>query len=596
MKRSEVKPENTWNLSDIFINAGEWENEFARLNTEIVRTAVFRGRLGDKKTLLDALRFCDGLSARIEKIYVYAMFCKDENGRDPRAAALRARAETLYVRFGAEASFITPELSALEETALEAFIADPDFSDYDYMLKSIIREKKHILSEKEEKLLALGGRTFSAFREIFSNIDDVDLPLGTIKADGKTEKLSHGKYGLFLQHKDQGVRKKAFDAMYKAVGSLVNTIAANYAASVGKDNFLASARGYGSALARALGSNDVPVAVYDTLVERAGANLGAVHDYVKLRKKILGLPVQHMYDLYTPLFDNASVTCGYDKAYAMVAEGLKPLGGEYAELLERAKSERWIDVEETEDKHSGAYSCGVYGVHPYVLLNYHPTVHDIFTIAHEAGHAMHSYYSSGAQPYAKHDYSIFVAEVASTVNEVLLLKHMLAVSSDNGVKKYLLSYYLDMFRTTLFRQTMFAEFERDVHAADAEGSPLTVESLSKAYFALNKKYYGAGVRHDAQIRFEWARIPHFYRAFYVYQYATGLVSAVNIAGAILADGEPALARYKEFLSAGGKKSPYEILKDCGVDLCAAAPYDKAFGEFRSALAELEALSPAVTEK
>jgi oligoendopeptidase F len=296
-----------------------------------------------------------------------------------------------------------------------------------------------------------------------------------------------------------------------------------------------------------------------------------------------------MYDVYVPMFGNADISRSYEDAYTMVTERLAQLGFEYTRLLKTAKASRWIDVEETDGKRSGAYSCGVYGVHPYVLLNYSRTAHDIFTIAHELGHSMHSYYSSLAQPYAKHDYAIFVAEVASTVNEVLLLKHLIKTVTDKGVKKYLLSYYLDMFRTTLFRQSMFAEFEESVHKSEAAGKPLTVESLSQIYYKLNKKYYGSAVLHDKEIRYEWARIPHFYRAFYVYQYATGITSAVSIAGDILKNGEPAVERYKRFLSAGGSKSPYEILKDAGVDLRDPASYETAFDEFAATLAELKSL-------
>jgi oligoendopeptidase F len=377
--------------------------------------------------------------------------------------------------------------------------------------------------------------------------------------------------------------------MSGAVKSVINTIAANYAASVNKDNFLSLARGYGSALERALEASDVSAEIYDALIKAVGDNLAPVHDYVDLRKRVLNAEQLHMYDLYVPMFENADISRSYEDAYKLVIEGLRPLGSEYAELLKTAKDARWIDVEETENKRSGAYSCGVYGVHPYVLLNYTRTTHDIFTIAHELGHAMHSHYSAAALPYAKHDYVIFVAEVASTVNEVLLLKHLLAGAADKGIKKYLLSYYLDMFRTTLFRQTMFAEFENAAHKTEAAGKPLTVESLSSLYMKLNKKYYGPAVMHDRDIRYEWARIPHFYHAFYVYQYATGLTSAVQIAADILKNGEPAVARYKRFLSAGGSKSPYEILKDAGVDLKSPESYETAFKEFAATLEELKGL-------
>ncbi len=589
MKRTDVKIEYKWKLEDIYPGLADWEREFSELNKEIVKVLKFKGRLSDKNMLIECLKFNDAVNLKLEKLYCYAMFLKDQNGTDNKANEVRSRAETLLVQFGSMSSFISPEISAMDETALNSFINDPDFATYDYMLSEVIRGKKHILSEKEENLLALGGKTFGAFHDIFANLDDIDLPLPYIKAEGKREKLTHGKYSLFLQSPDSSVRKKAFKGMYGAIISMINTITATYSSEVNKNNFLAKVRNYDSALDKAVTSRNIPADVVTNLIKETAKNLTFVHDYIALRKKVIGAEVLHMYDLYFPIFENADIKCNYEKAYDMVLEGLKPMGQEYLGLLKQAKDSRWIDVEETENKRSGAYSCGVAGVHPYVLLNYHETTHDIFTIAHEMGHALHSYYSSSSQPYAKADYAIFVAEVASTVNEVMLLKYLIKTVSDKNVKKYLLSYYLDMFRTTMFRQTMFAEFEAKAHAAEAASKPLTVESLSKIYLDLNKKYYGPAVKHDKEIRYEWARIPHFYRAFYVYQYATGIASAVNIVKTILSEGEGAVTRYKKFLCAGGSKSPYEILKDCGVDLLTSNPYDVAFGEFRDTLEELKKL-------
>ncbi|MCL2797674.1 MAG: oligoendopeptidase F [Firmicutes bacterium] len=586
MKRSEVKPQFLWDLRDIFVSAAEWEKELSALNRETVGILRYKGRLAGKGALLECLKFSDVIGKRIEKAYAYAMFLHDENIADTVAAELKSKIETLCVRFNADASFVTPELSALPAETLEGFIADPAFSDYDYQLRTVLKEKKHILSDETERVLALAGKTTHAFSDIFSQIDNVDLPFPSIEVGGKKVRLTHGTYGLLLQNPDREIRKKAFFGIYKAVGALINTTGANFAASVNKDNFLAQARKYGSALEKSLSGNDVPTGVYETLVAETGKRIKTLHDYMGLRKNILGLESLHMYDLHVPMYEKAELSLSFEDAFETVLAGLAPMGEEYLSLLRSAKQNRWIDVEETENKRSGAYSCGVYGVHPYVLLNYKPTTHDVFTIAHELGHALHSYYSAQNQPYAKNDYSIFVAEVASTVNEVLLLKHLLKIVSNQKTKKFLLSYYLDMFRTTLFRQTMFAEFESEVHGAEAAGVPLTVEWLSKRYLALNKKYYGSGVSHDRQIRLEWARIPHFYRAFYVYQYATGLTAAVNIANHILSGNPGAVASYKAFLSAGGHKSPYEILKDAGVDLATPEPYGIAFGEFADSLREL----------
>lgn len=589
MKRSEVELKYKWNLDDIFVNAGEWEKEYSALNKDIVRILTFKGKLGVKESLLECFKFQDDINQRLERLYCYAMLKKDENAKDETAQALCSRAETLVVQYGSLSSFITPEISALDENTLKEFIRDPDFSDYDYSLTEIIREKKHILSAAEERILARGGKVFSSFHDIFHTIDSVDLPLPVISVNGKREQMTHGKYSLWLQNPDVDVRKKAFKGMYGAIESLINTLTANYSSAVTKDNFLAEVRGYKSAMEKSLSGNDVPTAVYDTLVKKTSQNLDAVHDYMALRKEVLGTDSLHMYDLYVPMFENADIACEYEEAFELVLKGLAPMGEEYLSMLKKARDERWIDVCETDNKRSGAYSCGVYGVHPYVLLNYSHTTHDVFTIAHELGHSMHSYYSSKTQPFAKSDYVIFVAEVASTVNEVLLLKYLLNTTTDENLKKYLLSYYLDTFRTTLFRQTMFAEFEAMAHKAEAGGQPLTVETLCKSYMKLNKKYYGPAVKHDKQIRMEWARIPHFYSPFYVYQYATGLVSAVNIANSILSGGETAFVRYKMFLSSGGCKSPYEILQDCGVDLMTDYPYEVAFGEFRDTLKELKNL-------
>jgi oligoendopeptidase F len=589
MKRSEVKEEFKWRKEDIFLSEGEWERQLSVLNKERVGILRFKGRLGAKTSLLECFDFSDDCSQRLEKLYCYAMLYRDENLSDAKAAALKAKIETLLVQFNTYSSFITPELSALDEVVLNGFINDAAFTAYEYRLKTVLKQKKHILSEGEERILALAGKTAGAFREIFGQIDNVDLPFPTIKVDGKSQKLTHGLFGLLLHSRDRDLRKRVFNGMYRAFESVINTIAATFSASVNKDNFLAAARGYESALHRSLAANDVPASVYNTLVAETGKRLNILHSYMAYRKLALGVDELHFYDLHVPLFENAEISAPFSKAYDLGIDGLKPMGEEYSSLLRQARQNRWIDVEETENKRSGAYSLGVYGVHPYVLLNYQPTTHDVFTIAHEMGHAVHSFYSSKFQPYAKNDYSIFVAEVASTVNEVLLLKHLLSAAKDRNTKRFLLSYYLDMFRTTLFRQTMFAEFEETVHSLEASGVPLTVDGLSKVYGKLNKKYYGQSVVYDRQIKYEWARIPHFYGAYYVYQYATGITSAVNIANAILREGKPAFLRYKTFLCAGGGKSPYEILKDAGVDLNSSHPYDVAFGEFETALRDLKDL-------
>lgn len=588
MKRNEVKQEYKWKLEDIFATDEAWEKEFKETGAEVKKIGAYKGKLSVAKQLLACLNASDALDLRIERLYCYARMRRDENGAVDKYVGMCDRMDRLVTSYAAASSYITAELSSLSDEYLDVVLTLPEFQPYSYMLGEVKRKKKYILPEREEKILAMSGSAMSMFDEIFGKIDYVDLPLPKIKDEhGKRVQLTHGKYSFFLQSPDRSVRKHAFDALYKTYCRLINTITSVYAGSVKADNFYAEARGYKSSLEKALYEDNVPFEVYDNLLSAVGDNLKYVHEYVALRKDALGYDKLHMYDMYVPIVENAESEYDFETAFDMVVKGLAPLGEEYRELLLRARSERWMDVFETENKRSGAYSWGAYGTHPYVLLNHSNTTHDVFTIAHELGHSMHSYYSHGAQPHAKAHYSIFVAEVASTVNEVLLLKYMIGNASDKKDKKYLLTYYLDMFRTTLFRQTMFAEFEKLSHDMAAKGLPLTPKSLSDKYYKLNKKYYGKAVTHDNLIRYEWARIPHFYTAFYVYKYSTGLTAAVNIANAILTKGESAVADYKRFLKSGGSDSPYELLKIAGVDLMDKTPFNNAMNEFKATLEQLK---------
>lgn len=588
MKRNEVNPRYIWNTQDIFPTDEAWNAEYAALEPAIRAFDKFAGTLGDKAGFATAAAEYAALNERFERLYCYASLRADEDLGHSGYNGMRDKAMSLYAVFAAASAFWSPELSALPDDVLDGYLADPDLQDYDYMLSEIKRQKKHILSDREEKMLALAGEPFGCFRKAFSMLDNVEIPFGKVKTDtGERVKLTQGMYSYLLSCKDPAVRRGAFKAMFGAFKSLINTFAALYAGNVKKNNFYAKVRGYESALAAAMDGEHVPAGVYDKLLSAVHASLPKVHEYVSYRKSLLG--EQNMYDLYVPVIEGAAeFKYDYEKAFSVVKEGLAPLGKEYTDMLQKAHDDRWIDVEETEGKRSGAYMSGVYGVHPYVLLNHTLTTHAVFTIAHELGHAMHTYYSQATQPYMKADYAIFVAEVASTVNEVLLLKHLIAVTDDPATKKYLLTYYLDMFRTTVYRQTMFAEFEKKAHDADLAGEPLTPEMLNGIYYKLNKQYYGPGVKHNDLIKHEWARIPHFYTAFYVYKYATGLISAVSIARGILADGKN-FDSYKKFLSAGGSDSPYEILKLAGVDLMTDAPYEAAAREFAETLAALKSV-------
>ncbi len=572
----------TWATEEIFESKTKWEEDFNKLSS-MLDFSQYKGTLNNKESFLSCMKAQEKAARILDRLSVYAMMKHDENTKNAEYDALMSKVMMIGAKFGENTAFVLPELTALDQKVLEEYSTDKDLVDYDYFIREILKEKEHVLSESEEKLLSMSSETLSSFRDIFNKIDDADLPLGEIRHKGKKIKLTHGTYSLILHSEDRELRKKAFTKYYSAYTSLINVISATYYGNVKKGVFLAKAKKYPSALDRALMSEDVERVVYDNLISTVKKALPSLHRYVKEKKNLLGLSRMKMYDMYVPVVEGAELKLEYDDAYDLVIEGLKPLGEEYSNLLKKARDERWIDVYEGEGKRSGAYSVAVYDTHPYVLLNYQKTTHDVFTIAHEMGHSIHSYFSNKTQCYQKADYRIFVAEVASTVNEVLLIRHLLATEKDKKLKKYLLSYLLEMIRTTLFRQTQFAEFEQFAHQTVEKGEPLTKENLSEAYYKLNKKYYGKSVSSEGDIRYEWARIPHFYRAFYVYKYATGIISALAIADRILIEGKPAVDDYFKFLSSGGKDSPVNLLKIAGVDLTDKKPFNQAFKVFEDTL-------------
>ena len=588
-KRSEVAENLKWRLTDIFKDQKEFDDLLENISGKVDFSA-YEGKLADEKTLLKCLKEMDEVETVLEKLDVYAYMKKDLDARDSESNALLTRVENVIISYSSSTSFITPEITSIPDEKLEKIIVDPDFKDYDYMLRNLLKSKKHVLSKESENVLAMGGQVFGGFHDIFGMIDNADMPFPTIDVRGEKVKVTHGVYGLMLQDKDRDVRERAFKAYYNAYISLINTIAATYIGNVNKDVFLTRVRKYDSCLSRALENEDVSPEVYENLLESVNEGLPLMHRYINDRKKVLGLDEMHMWDIYTPLVENDDLKLSYEDAFKLVKKGLAPLGEDYGKLLQTAHDNGWIDVEETEGKRSGAYSISVYAMpHPYVLLNYQPTIHDVFTIAHELGHSIHSYKSEATQPKAKADYKIFVAEVASTVNEVLLLKYLLKNTENKELKKYLCSYYMDMIRTTLFRQTMFAEFEYIAHDACEKGVPLTKDYLNEKYLELNKKYYGDGIVSDDEIAYEWARIPHFYTAFYVYKYATGIISAISIAERIYKEGDKAVEDYFRFLSSGGSDSPVELLKLAGVDLAKKDAFKAAMKSFEDTLAEFESL-------
>ena len=589
--RDQIAAADKWQLEDMFATDEAWEQSLAEFKTELLRLGAYKGILKNAKAVKGCLSLTTQLESKIELLYVYAHARFDENNLSDKYMKMHNVVRALFADFAEAVSFVEPELSALSKEKLEAIAANKMLKDYDYYLKRLIDGKPHILSAAEEKLLAQSGNFASMFQQIFFIINDAELALPEIEINGEKTQLTHGAYQILLTNTDQAVREKTFKEYYSAFIKKNNTFATIYSAEVLKNIFYSRARKYASYLDSTLWGEDVPAAVYKTLISSVDAALPAMHEYVHLRKKLLGLEKLNMYDMYVSVIEGAELKLSYKDAYKLVVEGLVPLGEEYSRMLKKAYKTGWIDVYETPAKRSGAYCTHAKTAqHPYVLLNYKKTTHDVFTIAHEMGHAMHSYYSSKTQPESKADYKIFVAEVASTVNEMLLLSHILKTTADTDLKKSLLAYKLDMIRTTIFRQTMFSEFELMMHEAAERGEPLTAQVFNDAYYGLNKKYYGSGVEHNDEIKYEWSRIPHFYMSFYVYKYATGLTAAIKLSEDILSGDEAALKRYFNFLKAGGSKSPYEILKDAGADLATAAPYQKLAEVFNNTLNELKKLA------
>lgn len=586
LDRNEIEDKYKWKLEDLFSSDKQWEEMYEKLEQEKSKIASFDSKLNNANDIYDCLRANDNISIQITKLYLYAKMRLDQDVSQSKYQALTDRVERLSVEIGCLASYIVPQLMENSTEFLLALAADPKFKDYNYYIEELIRNKKHTLSEKEEKILAMSSSFSDLFHDAFSMFDNADIRFEEFE-DSKGEKvrLSHGLYSLYMQSPIREDRQKAYKAMFEAFKNNINTLSVLYSGNVKKNIFYSKARNFDSCLSRAVNGENVPIDVYTKLIECIHNNIPKLTRFLEYRQKCLGYDKLCMYDLHTPIVDKVSPKVEYEQAVDIVKNALLPLGQEYQDLLNHAFSDGWIDVYENKGKRSGAYSWGCYSSHPYVLLNYQPTTHDIFTIAHELGHAMHTYYSNQSQPLAKADYEIFVAEVASTVNEVLLLQALLK-NAEGDYKKYLLSYMLDMFRTTVFRQTQFAEFEVQAHTMAEQGQPLTPQSLCDTYLALNKKYYTC-VESDDLIKYEWARIPHFYRSFYVYKYATGLISAVCIASDILSNGDKAVSAYKKFLSAGGSMPPVEILKLAGVDLTTDKPYTVAMDYFENIMSQLE---------
>ncbi len=590
--RSEIKVEDTWKLEDIFASDDAWEKEFEEVKALIPKMEKFKGKLGESaQTLYDALQEQDELTMRVSKLYTYAHMRYDQDTTNSFYQGLNDRIKTLYTQIASALSYVTPEILSIEESKIKQYMAEhKELTLYAHALDEITRERPHILSESEEALLAQASEVLGSSSNTFGMLNNADLEFPSIKDEnGEEVEITHGRYIRFLESSDRRVREEAFKAVYETYGKFKNTFASTLSGTVKKDNFSARVRHYNSARHSALSTNNIPEEVYDNLVKTVNDNLHLLHRYIDLRKKVLGIEELHMYDLYTPLVKDVKMEVTYEEAKDYILKGLKPLGEDYLNVLKEGFENRWVDVHENKGKRSGAYSSGTYGTNPYILMNWQDNVNNLFTLAHEFGHSVHSYYTRKTQPYPYGDYSIFVAEVASTCNEALLNDYLLKTIDDEKQRLYLFNHYLEGFRGTVFRQTMFAEFEHDVHVRAQNGEPLTPELLTKLYYDLNKKYFGDNLVIDEEIGLEWARIPHFYYNYYVYQYATGFSAAAALSKQILEEGDAAVERYVGFLKSGSSDYPIEVLKKAGVDMTTSQPIEEALAVFEEKLTEMERL-------
>ncbi|MEG2928751.1 MAG: oligoendopeptidase F [Oscillospiraceae bacterium] len=585
-KRNEMNGEFMWDLTPIYKNRQEWQAAYKTAQSFVEKVPQLAGTFKNSpQGLKYGLDFIAKTAQAVELVSLYAFLQKSGDNGDSEYQELQAKAISLSVALNTNSAFMSPEILAIPQEDLDRWLQDSEMHTYRHMVEDIARGRQHTLNGEGEKLIAMLGEVANIPSDSFEMLESVDMTFPTITDDkGETVTLTHGNFGVYRESKSVTVRKESFEKYFGEFKKYINTFAALYSGAVKLDSFFADIRGYESACHAALFKTNVPISVYDSLTQSVHEGLPTMARYLQLRKKVLGLEELHMYDLYTPMLPSVEYPMPYEKAKQLVKAACKPLGENYAQLLEEAFSGGWIDVYENKGKTTGAYSCGVYGVHPYVLLNYSDKLDDAFTLAHELGHAMHSYLSAKKQDYINSDYEITVAEVASTVNEVLLTMYMLKTEEDKDRRAYVLNHFLEGFRTTVFRQTLFAEFERKAHDLYKEGTPLTAATLNKLYRELNETYYEGAVVDPLQ-DIEWARIPHFYNSFYVYQYATGFSSAVAIAKSIIDSGDP--SSYLEFLSTGGSDYPINELKIAGVDLTSPQTVKTALAVFEGALAELE---------
>lgn len=591
--RSEIPLEDTWKLEDIFQTDQQWESEFQEVKQLIPSMSSYQGKLGESAdSLFQALQAQDQLLERIGKLYTYAHMRYDQDTTNSFYQGLDDRIKNLYTQAASTLAYIVPEILSINEDKVKQFLNEKEeLKLYEHSLNEINLQRPHVLSAEQEALLAEASEVMSASSNTFGMLNNADIQFPSIKDENGNEvDVTHGRYIRFLESADQRVRKDAFQAVYDTYGKFKNTFASTLSGQVKKDNFNARVRKYSSARHAALAADNIPETVYENLVNTVNKNLHLLHRYVKLRKKVLKLDKIHIYDLYTPLVKDVKMEIPYDEAKELIIKGLAPLGEDYLNVLKEGFTNRWVDIHENKGKRSGAYSSGSYGTNPYILMNWQDNVNNLFTLAHEFGHSVHSYYTRKEQPYAYGSYSIFVAEVASTCNEALLNDYLLKTIDDEQKRLYLLNHFLEGFRGTVFRQTMFAEYEHLIHKKAQDNEALTADLLTKEYYELNKKYFGEeDIEIDEEIGLEWSRIPHFYYNYYVYQYATGYSAATALSKQILTEGQPAVERYLDFLKSGSSDYPIEVLKKAGVDMTSSKPIEEACKVFEEKLNEMEAL-------
>ena len=591
-KREELPENLTWDLTKIFSSDKEFDEKYLELSEKLKKSEKYKGTLNQGASqFLDAIEFVLSVYRQTEIIYVYAHLKNDQDTGNTEYQALYARASSLFSKVSEAVSWFEPEILQLsDERIWQYFKEEPKLEVYRHYIQQIVDNRAHVLSADQESLLAGAGEIFEASSDTFAVLNNADLVFPTIEGEnGEKVQLSHGVYGQLLESTDRSVREAAFKGLYSVYEQFRNTFSSTLSTHIKGHNFKAKVRNYSSAREASLSNNHIPESVYDTLVDVVNKHLPLLHRYMELRKRLLEVEKLHMYDLYTPVLGEAPITFTYEEAKEKALEALKPMGEEYMTIVEKAFSERWIDVVENKGKRSGAYSSGSYDTNPYILLNWHDTLDQLFTLVHEMGHSVHSYFTRSSQPYVYGDYSIFLAEIASTTNENILTEYLLETEKDPRVRAYVLNHYLDGFKGTVFRQTQFAEFEHFMHTEDEKGVPLTSEYLSDSYGKLNAKYYGPAVEEDPEIKFEWSRIPHFYYNYYVFQYSTGFSAASALAKRILSQEPDALENYLAYLKAGNSDYPVEVMKKAGVDMTQAAYIEDAMSMFEQRLNELEEL-------